>query len=220
MMPMVTNGPVLVAGAPFTWTPRLAALAAAGEPLFAADSGADHLARIGLRATAVIGDLDSVSQTTLAWLGEKCLVHRPDQDRTDLDKALEYAFVENGAESVTVLAALGGRPDHQTGNLGLLARYSLGDRLVFEAEECRILAVTGEVVLDSHPGETWSFWTYDPKVRVTLEGVKWPLEGAAIDAGGRPSISNEAAADKIGIQATGGSVVVMRRFSRSEEVKS
>ena len=211
---MTDGRPLLVAGAPLNWTPRLAAMAAAAAPLLAADGGADHLARLGLRPAAVIGDLDSISPETSAWLGEESLIERPDQDRTDLDKAIEYAFENLGVEHVTVIAALGGRVDHELGNLGLLARLAMGERLVFEAADHRILAIAGEAALAAHPGETWSFWTFDPTVRVTIDGVRWPLENAAIDAGGRPSISNEATAEEVRIQATGGAVVVMRKRLR------
>jgi thiamine pyrophosphokinase len=211
---MTDGRPLLVAGAPLNWTPRLAAMAAAAAPLLAADGGADHLARLGLRPAAVIGDLDSISPETRAWLGEESLIERPDQDRTDLDKALEYAFENLGVEDVTVIAALGGRVDHELANLGLLARLAMGERLVFEGADHRVLAISGKATLAAHPGETWSFWTFDPAVRVTVVGVRWPIENTTIDAGGRPSISNEAVDDLVRVRATGGAVVVMRHFTR------
>ena len=211
---MAEGSPLLVANAPLSWTPRLAALAAAAVPLLAADGGANHLARLGLRPAAVIGDLDSISPETRAWLGEALLVERPDQDRTDLDKALEYAFDDLGVDRLTVLAAVGGRLDHDLGNLGLLARLAMGEKLIFEDAGHRILAVAGEAELVAQPGETWSFWTYDPSVRVTVDGVRWPIEDATVDAGGGPSISNEAVGDLVRVHATRGAVVVMRHFSR------
>ena len=188
-------------------------MAVSAHPLLAADGGANHLARLGLKPTAVIGDLDSISPDTRAWLGEECMVDRPDQDRTDLDKALEYAFDELGVRNLTVLAALGGRTDHDLGNLGLLARLAMGEHLIFEAADQTVLAVDYEISLAANPGESWSFWTFDATVRVTVEGVRWPIENATIDAGNRPSISNEAVDDHIRVRATGGSVVVMRRFA-------
>jgi len=205
------NG-VLVANAPLRWTPRLTALAAGAPVLLAADGGANHLARIGLRPAAVIGDLDSISEATRAWLTEAVMIERPDQDRTDLDKSLEHAFDDLALEEVTVLAATGGRVDHDLGNLGLLARLSLGQRLIFEGDAHRLLATCSELRLESVPGETWSFWTYDPSVRVFVEGVRWPIEGAALDAGSRPSISNEAVTETVCVSATGGSVVVYREI--------
>ncbi|MDX2438195.1 MAG: thiamine diphosphokinase [Acidobacteriota bacterium] len=206
---------VLVANAPLRWTPRLTALAAGAHPLLAADGGANHLARIGLRPAAVIGDLDSITESTRSWLGEEPIIERRDQDRTDLDKGLEYAFEELGVKNLTVLAATGGRVDHDLGNLGLLARLALGTRLVFEGDAHRLLAIRGEDRLESIPGETWSFWAYDPNTSVTVGGVRWPINNAAIDAGNRPSISNEAVAETVRISATGGSVVVYREvFTR------
>jgi len=209
---MGDHRPVLVAGAPLCWIRRLADLAANAKPLLAADAGADHLARLGLRPEAVIGDLDSISDGTRAWLGEEALVLRPDQDRTDLDKALEYAFEELGLEDLTVLAALGGRTDHEVGNLGLLARLRMGERLHFEGEDHRLLAIQGEAVLQARPGETWSFWTYDSGVAVTIDGVLWPVDNVPLHAGGRPSISNRAQANEVRVVAAGGPVIVMRWF--------
>ena len=203
--------PVLVAGAPLIWTAGLAAIAAAGEPLLAADSGADHLARLGLRAEAVIGDLDSLSAATRSWLGEEAMVPRPDQERTDLDKSLSYAFEELGLERLTVLAATGGRVDHELANLGLLARFGMGDDLRFESELETLIAVRGELVLAAEPGETWSFWTFEPAVRVSTEGVKWPVENVSLHLCARPSVCNLAVADRVRVRAEGGSVLVMRR---------
>jgi thiamine pyrophosphokinase len=201
---------VLVANAPLVWEPKLAALAISATTLVAADGGANHLARLGLRPAAVVGDLDSIKAATRTWLGEASMIYRPDQDRTDLDKGLEFVFEELDVSRLTVLAALGGRTDHDLGNLGLLARMALGERLVFESSDQRVLAISGEAALPAQPGETWSFWTFDPTVRVTIDGVRWPVRNAAIDAGTRPSISNEAAGDQVSINAQGGSVVVVR----------
>ena len=206
------GGALLIANAPLRWHPKLAAMATSAQPLFAADGGANHLARLGLRPAAVVGDLDSISPDIREWLGEDCMVDRPDQDRTDLDKALEYGFEELGITNLTVLAALGGRTDHDLCNLGLLARLAMGDRLTYDAADQTVLAVAGEASLAANPGETWSFWTFDPTVRVTVEGVRWPLDNVSIDAGNRPSISNETVGNHVEISATGGSVIVMRRF--------
>ncbi|TFG39747.1 MAG: thiamine diphosphokinase, partial [Candidatus Aminicenantes bacterium] len=56
---MAHTNAVLVANAPLRWTPRLTALATAADVVLAADGGANHLARSGLRPAAVVGDLDS-----------------------------------------------------------------------------------------------------------------------------------------------------------------
>ena len=209
---MPKSHPVLIANGPIRWTEASAVLAAAAKPLLAADGGANHLGRIGLRPDAVIGDLDSISPGIRKFIGEERMIHRPDQDRTDLDKALEYAFDELVLARLTVFGATGGRLDHAVGNLGLLAKRALGERLVFAADDHRIVAVTGEHAFNAEPGETWSFFTFDPEVRVTVEGVKWAIADTAIDLAGNPSISNEAASDRVRVRAEGGAVVVTRWF--------
>ncbi|NOZ78792.1 MAG: thiamine diphosphokinase [Acidobacteria bacterium] len=205
-------GPVLVANAPLRWTRALAAVAEAGEPLLAADGGANHLARLGLKPQAVIGDFDSIMPGTRAWVGEERLVHRPDQDRTDLEKALTFAFDGLKLDRLTVLAALGGRHDHAAGNLGLLARLCLGLRLVFRGDGFVSFAVTGRHELEASRGETWSFWSFDPRVRVTLDGVRWPVREADLSVAARPSISNVAEGGTVVLLAEHGPVVVTRFF--------
>jgi len=211
---MSTSSGLLVANGELRWSRGLAAAAKRAAPLLAADGGANHLARIGLRPDAVIGDLDSIADGVRAWVGEDRMVHRPDQDRTDLDKSLEHAFGELGLDRLTVLGATGGRLDHALGNLGLLARLALGERLVFLGEDQRIVAVEGDDALEAEPGEAWSFFTFSPGVRVTLAGVRWPVTGRALDLAGTPSISNEAVAETITIRAAGGAVVAVRRAQR------
>jgi thiamine pyrophosphokinase len=209
---MTTSSPLLVANGPVRWTEGLVALAASAEPLLAADGGANCLGRVGLRPVVVIGDLDSITPGIRAWLGEDRMVHRSDQDLTDLEKALEYVFDELDLSRLTVLGATGGRLDHAAGNLGLLVRRALGARLRFLDADHQVVAVEGEAALEAEPGETWSFFTLDPTVRVSLEGVRWPVENRPLDLGGAPSISNEAAADQVTVRAEGGAVIVMRWF--------
>ncbi len=209
---MDTVGPVLVANAPLQWTQALAAIASAGAPLLAADGGANHLARIGLKPLYAIGDFDSITPETRAWIGDGRLVHRPSQDQTDLEKALTFAFDELNLTRLTVLAALGGRDDHTIGNLGLLARLCFGDHLIFRSDTSLCLAVTGTHTLPAVPGETWSFWSFDPRIRVTLDGVRWPVHGANLSPAAQPSISNLATAPRVRIVADGGAVIVYRRL--------
>lgn len=206
------SGPVVVANAPFRWTGELVSLVERADPLLAADGGANRLVRLGLRPAVVVGDLDSLEPATRRFLGEERLLLRPDQDRTDLEKVLHHAVDELGLARLTVLGAVGGRIDHTQANLGLLARYAAGEALVLRTAAELLLAVRGEAELEAVAGETWSFWTYDPSVRVTLTGVRWPVARASLDAGGRPSISNLAVSGRVGVAAEGGAVVVMRQL--------
>lgn len=202
--------PVLVANAPFRWTPELARLAATASPLAAADGGANRLARIGLRPEVVIGDLDSIRPEVRAWIGEERMREVADQERTDLDKALAHLLDERGLPALTVLGAVAGRLDHAISNLGLLARRGAGPALELVADDHRVVAVRGWARLTAAPGEIWSFWTFDPAVRVALTGVRWPVDGTPLSPTDRPSISNVATAEAVEVTAEGGALLALR----------
>ncbi len=204
---------ILVLNGDLEWTEALAGLVREAPVVLAADGGANALTRLGVRPDAVIGDLDSIEADTRSWIGEERLHHRPDQDQTDFQKALAFAFGDLEIDRLTVLGALGGRLDHTIGNLGVLASEARGSDLVLVTEKERVLATTTPVNLEATPGETWSFWAFDPSVLVTLEGVRWPVENALLTVGDRPSISNEATGTLVRVMPAGGPVVVYRLLS-------
>lgn len=204
--------PTLVLNGPIQWKEALRQQVERAHPLLAADGGANALVEIGIRPSVVIGDLDSIRPELRSEMPENAILHRPDQDSCDFEKALDYAFGDAGLEGLTVLGALGGRPDHSVGNLGILARECRGTKLIFHTGVAIVLAFSGSMELESRPGETWSFWSYSPALRLSLEGVRWPLDRAPVHVEGRPSISNEAIARKIRIRVEGGTLLVCRNL--------
>ena len=89
----------------------------------------------------------------------------------------------------------------------MLAQRAMGNRMPFVGPDHRVVAVREPTELVAEPGETWSFWTFDPGVRVSLEGVRWPVTERPLDVGGRPSISNQAVATSVAVGPVGGAVV-------------
>lgn len=210
---MTTPNPVLVLNGDLRWTENLARRVLDAPLVLAADGGANALARLGVRPDAVIGDLDSVNADTRAWIGEDRMFLRPDHDATDFEKTLEFAFDNSRAGHLVVLGALGGRLDHTIGNLGVLAREARGPALMLVSEQEQVVATAVPLELESQPGETWSFWTFDPGVLITLKGVRWPVTEAPLNVGDRPSISNEATGALVRVVPTGGPVIVYRLLS-------
>ncbi len=199
---------VVVANAPWRWTPFFAELVRRAEQVLAADGGANHLARLGVRPQAVVGDLDSILPGVRRWVGEARMVPRPDQETTDLDKTLRYALEELGARRVTVLAATGGRLDHALENLALVAR--LFGRLAVELvdETARIVAVQGRATFATRPGQTVSLVPLGRCEGVTTEGLRWALAGDALDVRSRTGVSNVALGDRIELAVAEGTLLV------------
>ena len=199
---------VVVANAPLDWSEPLVRLVRSAALVVAADGGANHLARIGVKPSAVVGDLDSLRPEVREWLGEGLLVPRPDQSSTDLDKTLAYVVDERGARTVTVLGATGGRLDHALENLALLARWAGRAEIELRDESTRIVAVTAAASFAVARGSTVSLLPAGRCERVWTEGLRWPLAGAPLDLLDRTGVCNRATAESVSVRVEGGAVLV------------
>lgn len=188
----------------------LARVASEHDLFLATDGAALTAARLGVRPDVVSGDFDSLDlEAAHALLPQAEFVPTPDQNRTDLEKAVLIAL-ERGAEGLTVTGAAGRRIDHTLGNFGLLLRWraeypNLPVVLVADGSETR--AVRGEIVLKTEPGDVVSLLSWDGLARVSVSGVKWPLEShlLAVGVGG---LLNEALGPRVTIRAEGGIIFV------------
>lgn len=103
---VVANGPFL---------PKSIILEAAKDAKIIALDGAVHqLIHLGIKPHIVLGDFDSINLPFKA--PEITLIPIKDQNQTDLQKALKYAL-QQGATSIHIVCALGGRMDHNQANL-------------------------------------------------------------------------------------------------------
>lgn len=101
--------------------------------LIAADGGANHLIRCGLIPHLLIGDLDSIAPSDLAYCeaeNVEFLAFPKDKDETDLELALIEAL-KRGFQKIVLTRVLGDLPDHTLGNIALLAMPEIGSAQVF-----------------------------------------------------------------------------------------
>lgn len=177
-----SEGVTLVAGGPVRKADMVAALALAPE-VVAADGGADRALGLGVEPVAVIGDMDSISDTARARL--KGRLHPvAEQETTDFDKALRHI----SAPFILALGCLGGRLDHELAVLGALIRPQatpcllIGrDDVVFHAPRVLELAL--------RPGDRVSLFPMLP-VTGRSEGLRWPIAGLSFTPDGRGGTSN------------------------------
>ena len=98
---------VIVANGPFL--PKSIILEASeGAKIVALDGAFHPLVHLGIRPAIVIGDFDSVHARADL---DVMFIHRPDQNFTDLQKALQFCLQEK-ATAIHIVCALGGRLDH------------------------------------------------------------------------------------------------------------
>lgn len=180
------------------------------ELIICADGGANGIVDWKIKPDILIGDLDSVTKSTLNELGDITIVRRPDQNATDLQKALEYVdsrFDHNG--TVFIFGATRGRLDHFLGNISLLPRF--GNRLNIEIvdEQSAIKFVGNKISISGVPGQTVSLWSLSSKTTgVSTSGLKYNLRNETLSQG-TLGISNELDDDEATIKVRSGDLLAI-----------
>jgi len=181
--------------------------------LVAADGGADTLRALGRAPQRVIGDFDSITEETLGWCRTQsgCQVrHMPRQSDTDTEKCLDLLFRE-GIREISLCGVFGDRLDHSLSNLALVLRWSDRVRLAVFSGESVLEVFRGACAFPSTKHALISMYAFDPQVRITTQGLKYPLHGEPLVFGVRESTSNAASAMHVQIRADGGPAFVVRQ---------
>lgn len=202
---------VIAGGAPPR--PDAALAVPLGAPVLAADGGLDHARALGLTATAVIGDFDSVSRDALAAAeteGTRLVRHPEEKDATDLELALVEALAL-GPDRVLVLAGVEGRLDHLLSLLLTLAspRFA-GLELDAAVGAARAHVVRRERTLAGEPGELVTLLAVNgPAEGVWTEGLAYELRGETLEPGSSRGVSNVFAAGTARVAVDEGVLLVV-----------
>jgi thiamine pyrophosphokinase len=190
------------------------------DRFFCANGGTLHALALGLTPETIIGDLDSLPPDTVAEMEDRgVVVHRypVSKDKTDLELAFDLALAEQPDE-ILLLGALGGRLDQTLANLLLLTRpefAAIRVSVVDGPQVMTLLHAHQRLTVRGQAGDTLSLVPLTPLVSgVTLTGVEWPLEQAALSLGSTLSISNMLVAGEATVQIAEGLVFVVHLQKR------
>ena len=177
----------------------------------AIDGAAEIARKEGWRPDFIIGDFDSVRRTTLAHfsrLGVEIL-RTPDQDYTDLEKALAWVATLGDLRTITVAQGAGSRLDHSLGNLSLLKRFHSPRReLTFYTETERVRYAEDETLrLKGRTGRRIAVIPF-PAARVSSRGLRFEMKALDLALGVRESISNAARRADVALDIKGGALVI------------
>lgn len=174
--------------------------------LFGADGGGRTILKFGLIPDAVIGDLDSFEAPESPAFK---VIHKPDQETNDLEKALTYAL-EQGVETCVVLGAFGQRMDHSVKNLSVLNQFhSRFRQLVFRDEVFDAILVQDQFSKRLSVGNIVSLFPISGEVTgIKTKGLKYALDNESLKNGVRDGTSNESISDEISVQIKHGDLVL------------
>ncbi|WP_367356823.1 thiamine diphosphokinase [Mesotoga sp.] len=179
----------------------------------AADSGAEMLRSLGRHPDLLVGDMDSISETTLDWCrskGSLILIYPSQKDDTDTKIALQ-ALEERDIAEVEIFGATGLRLDHFMGTLASIygVRNTLKATIVEDSVE--IGMVSKELVSSVELGEIWSLFPFGGQpTMISLKGFKYSLKDAFLEYGNPLGVSNETKESEVQILCKGGTVLYFR----------
>lgn len=197
------------------------ALADAPDALvIAADGGARVAEAYERRVDLIVGDMDSVTDETLARLaaaGTEVERHPAQKDETDLELALTRA-VERGAGWIRIIGGLGGRLDQSLSNiylLGLPALRGCDIALVAEGYEARLL-LPGENVIHGAEGDTVSLLPLSGEAAgIRTDGLFYPLRDESLLFGPARGVSNVMTGPTARVTFTGGVLLLVHTQGRA-----
>ncbi len=182
------------------------------DRIIAVDGGLGHLEALGLAPGVIIGDLDSVEdrqQLESRYPEAELRVYPPEKNATDLELALDLCL-EEGVDGVLLIGAVGGRIDHELGNLFLLERFhSAGIEIAIETEDQRIFLIADDCSIENRQGDLFSLIPLETLASVTLEGFAYPLDDFRLERGSSRGLSNVIASDRAFVRLDGGLALVV-----------
>lgn len=160
------------------------------------------------------GDMDSIRKEVMdfyASLGTKVVDESHDQDTTDLHKCVAYIRdctpnLEKSNLRILVAGALGGRFDHEAGNINVLYRFS-DIRIILLSDDCHI-----QLLPKTHRHDIYIQSSVEgphcglipigmPSGSTSTTGLQWDLDNTETRFGGLVSTSNIVKGEKVTVRS-------------------
>lgn len=173
----------------------------------AADGGGNIAMRYGLSPDTIVGDMDSFREDPHF---EGRILHDPDQETNDLEKALKHAMTKK-PQRVDVLGATGKRLDHSLKNLSVMQQFQNHfDSLAFIDDDLYSRILPRDFSMELPHGHLVSLFPLSGKVDgVVTEGLKFPLNNELLQNGLRDGTSNQATHGAIRIRHRTGTLLFL-----------
>ncbi len=190
----------------------------------AVDGAANKLQQLGIKPDVILGDFDSIenaeywgihqtfdemSNCMIPYLGADgvLIVPRKNQDLPDIVKAIQYCD-QQGACSITLICALGGRLDlHETTLRSLRQQYKRHRRITLHTEQHTIEFANDETMqIAGAVGDNCAVLAY-PQGELSSAGLKYAV--ANHDLSAADSICNTLVATNATVTIKGEALVIM-----------
>lgn len=181
--------------------------------IICADGGANSAKKIGIIPNFIIGDLDSISLSTLNYFKNKStIIQIKRQNDTDVEKCLKFA-IKKGFKEAILLGVTGDRLDHTICNLGIVIKFFNRIKILLAAESSFLTPINKMTTFKSKIGETISIYGFDKKTKITSSGLKYKLHNTMLPFGIKESTSNVSVSNTVELNVKNGLVFIIRDFN-------
>jgi thiamine pyrophosphokinase len=162
------------------------------------DGALERVLSLGIKIDVVLGDFDRNFDPHQALTQQPHIqiVHTPDQNKTDLEKAIDY-LIEHGHQAANIVWATGRRADHTITNITNLVRYRHRIKLNLIDSHSRIYPLPNSFQKWYAQGTVLSLIPIGEVGGIHTQGLVYNLQHEALSLGFRSGNSNAAAADGI-----------------------
>ncbi|QYJ67795.1 thiamine diphosphokinase [Flavobacterium litorale] len=178
------------------------------------DSAIQRVVDLGIKVDVLLGDFDRnfdpEAYRELQYPLE--IVHTPDQNKTDLEKAFDY-LINRGFPAVNVIWATGKRADHTITNITTIVGYREKLKIVLLDDHSKIFQLPQKFNKWYTATTPLSLIPVGTAKGITTRNLKYPLTNEALTLGYRTGSSNEALNDGIvTIEHREGDLLLMECF--------
>lgn len=178
------------------------------------DSAMERVLELGIKVDVLLGDFDRDFDPEIYRKKQFPLeiIHTPDQNKTDLEKAFDF-LVEKGHKAVNVIWATGKRADHTFTNITSIVQYQSQLKIVILDDNSKIFQLPKKY-------EKWypadfpiSLIPVGKVDGISTENLLYSLKNESLTIGYRTGSSNKVASDGIvKIEHQQGDLLLMECF--------
>ena len=162
------------------------------------DSAMERVLDLGIKVDVLLGDFDRDFDPN--YYKEKQypleIVHTPDQNKTDLEKAFDY-LIEKGHKAVNVVWATGRRADHTLNNITTLVRYREKLKIVILDDHSKVFLLPKRFEKWYPANSIISLMPIGHVTGIHSENLFYPLKDDTLTIGYRSGSSNHVTKDGI-----------------------
>lgn len=162
------------------------------------DSAIDRVLELGIKVDILLGDFDRDFNAEYYKESQYPIeiIHTPNQDKTDLEKAFDY-LIERGIPAVNVVWATGKRADHTITNVTNIVRFRNTLKIVILDDHSKIFLLPNKFEKWYPKNTPLSLIPIGEVSGISSKNLFYPLQNDTLTIGYRTGSSNHVSEDGI-----------------------